>query len=82
MKTRKPKKLIEAEQGLALANDRILEFTRKCDQLQSSLYRVKIEREAQYQKEYARRETLAALVGKFKQNVAEFTRVFESVMEK
>lgn len=82
MKTRKPKKLIEAEQGLALANDRIREFTDKCQQLQNSLDRVKSERTTLYEKEYARREALAAIVGKFKQNVAEFTRVFETIMER
>lgn len=81
----KPKKLSALKQAQADLADLQLRYGRQSSELitaKTDLETVREERTVLYEKEYARRTMLAGLIGKLKQNIAEFTRVFEQLMEK
>lgn len=76
-------KLLKLNAGLAqtitVKEARIRVLEGQVTELQNSIAALNVGYKRRDEAEYMRRETLAAIVGRFEQNVAEFTRLFKKV---
>lgn len=75
------KKIVKfaAERVIELRDARIRVLEGQVTELQNNIAAVHVGQKRREETEYLRRETLAAIVGRFEQNVAEFTRLFKKV---